>query len=1391
MAEISALYDALTPPARRVALAFGVAYPHTLTPDHAADLLQRPQLWSAHRQYSRMHYKAACAEATKAGIVHRPEGGGELRAVAKWAPWLTLQAFSEGMLEGIEDGYRAQFARHWRGVGYARDFEKLLRAHTIAGRFDRLLLLDDIEDEDWHWLILPGVTHLLASLPDQHADQAFAACFDHVVRTATPPQSILKVWEDSGDRRARFASEVAYIRVLQGAHDDAIEVFENLPEDLRESKPARTGLASTHALVATLRGRHERAARFIDEAIAAERSGTRKRNVFPRASSFALALLSLVGDHTPANAAKAAHLLKVGKKLERNLLLLHNLEAAIMVRDGVTLGWRRNPVEPNLTGLVEGLWACWADHFPKDDPGGRFDALLQYGATAIGSGYRWLGWEALEVYRRWWRAKGRSERKLGKIIGLKDDSKTVAGLSESLREEMGTTTLASLITPVPRWERALRGIEQVAYEAAKRKPKRRKAAAGPQRRLAWILDFDENGDLRASPKEQSVLKSGRWSKGRAVALKRLHTQAGTMKHLVDQDRAVAKRIVHNTRRWSGMPTHSLPVAGICELAGHPYVFNEWGDPVEVVACEPELLLEQEAGVLRARVYPHVEEATTETHNILMASDVRCEVTRFTPGHQKLCASIPPDGIELPADARERLVGAVSALAGEVRVQGAIGDGAQVTHQVEGDSAPWVRLEPSGPGLTAALLVEPIPDSGAYLLPGIGGTTSFATVDGQAVQARRDLDAEARAASELVLACPSLSALGAESTLTLPDPGDCLELVDQLEAARARCLWPQGQPFRVVARAEAGSLRLSVRCAADWFSASGSLAVDENRAIDLRALFELLDRSPSSRFVALGDGAFLSLTAALQRQLADLRSVSAPSGKKRIRLHALAALALREFLDDTDLTGDEGWRAQRDRFRNASSFEPRTPATLQAELRPYQEDGFAWLARLSRWGAGACLADDMGLGKTVQTLAVLLERALDGPALVVAPTSVVANWLDEARRFAPTLNLRAYTGPAAARAGRLEDLGPFDVVVTTYGLLHIDIEALAAVEWSTAVLDEAQAIKNPATKRARAARRLNAGFRVVTTGTPIQNNVMDLYSLFSFLNPGMLGSTKRFRENFALPIERDRDPAARTRLRRLIAPFVLRRVKAEVLDDLPPRTEVTLHVEMSPEEAALYEALRRRAMEDLEALARQGSEPEHGKHRLQVLAHLTRLRLACCNPRLVHPDGPASSKMETFADTLEELRQGRHRVLVFSQFVRHLKLIEEHLTKSGIPYQYLDGSTPAKARAERIAAFQGGQGDAFLISLRAGGVGLNLTAADYVIHMDPWWNPAAEDQASDRAHRIGQTRPVTIYRLVTKGTIEEQIVELHRHKRELADRLLEGADAPARLSTEELLDLLRT
>jgi SNF2 family DNA or RNA helicase len=462
-----------------------------------------------------------------------------------------------------------------------------------------------------------------------------------------------------------------------------------------------------------------------------------------------------------------------------------------------------------------------------------------------------------------------------------------------------------------------------------------------------------------------------------------------------------------------------------------------------------------------------------------------------------------------------------------------------------------------------------------------------------------------------------------------------------------------------------------------------------------------------------------------------------------------------------------------------------PSTLQAELRDYQVEGFEWLARLAHWGVGACLADDMGLGKTLQALAVILTRAPEGPTLIVAPTSVGMNWLSEAEKFAPTLNPLQFG--SGDRQKLLDNLQPFDMLVCSYGLLQQEdvSEMLAGVEWQTIVLDEAQAIKNPATKRSKAAMKLQGGFKVITTGTPIENHLGELWNLFRFINPGLLGSQDQFNQKFANAIERHQDKQARNRLKKLIQPFILRRTKTQVLDELPARTEITLQVELSAQEMAFYEALRRDAIAKL-----ADSDVQAGAKHLQVLAEIMRLRRSCCNTRLVKADATLpSAKLEAFGEIMEELLENNHKALVFSQFVDHLSIIREYLDGQGVNYQYLDGSTPAKERKKRVDAFQAGEGDVFLISLKAGGTGLNLTAADYVIHMDPWWNPAVEDQASDRAHRIGQQRPVTIYRLVAKNTIEEKIVDLHRQKRDLADSLLEGADMSGKMSTDELLKLI--
>jgi len=364
----------------------------------------------------------------------------------------------------------------------------------------------------------------------------------------------------------------------------------------------------------------------------------------------------------------------------------------------------------------------------------------------------------------------------------------------------------------------------------------------------------------------------------------------------------------------------------------------------------------------------------------------------------------------------------------------------------------------------------------------------------------------------------------------------------------------------------------------------------------------------------------------------------------------------------------------------------------------------------------------------------------------------------------------------------------DVLVLSYGLLHQEADRLAEIEWRMVVFDEAQAIKNAETRPAQAGQRLKAHFRVALTGTPIENYLDELWSLFAIVNPGLLGARESFGRRFVTPIERNRDASALQSLRALVRPFMLRRTKSAVLSELPPRTEVTLEVDLPEDERAFYEALRLRA---LEALAELRDKDGGRQNRIHILAEITKLRRACCHPGLIDPARSLpGAKLQTFLDLVDDLVRNKHKALVFSQFVGQLERVREALVARGIAHQYLDGGTPASEREKRVATFQAGQGDLFLISLRAGGTGLNLTAADYVIHLDPWWNPAVEDQASDRAHRIGQQRPVTVYRLIVRDSIEERILELHRSKRDLANDLLEGTQVSAKLSEEDLLDLMR-
>jgi superfamily II DNA or RNA helicase len=738
----------------------------------------------------------------------------------------------------------------------------------------------------------------------------------------------------------------------------------------------------------------------------------------------------------------------------------------------------------------------------------------------------------------------------------------------------------------------------------------------------------------------------------------------------------------------------------------------------------------------------------------------------------------------------RVLQAIGAISSIVTVQSDIGASAADIERIDADARLHVHLLPYNQGLRMRILVRPLLE-GAYYAPGSGAERVIADVKGVRTEAKRDLNAEREAERQLLASCRALEGADEEhGEWLLGTPIGCLELVSELQEldpSQVMIGWPEGEPFRVSKKVASTSVRVNIKRDKDWFAANGEVVIDEGRVMDLRELLDKV-RAGDGRFVALGDNQFLALTNELHRRLLDVAAFTDADGEV-LRVHPLASFALEELaLGAGGVEADKAWRAHIKKMADNAAYEPQLPSTLQAELRDYQIEGFTWLARLAHWGVGACLADDMGLGKTLQALALILLRAPTGPTLVVAPTSVCTNWIAEAERFAPTLRIKLF-GPGD-RASMIDEAGAFDVIVASYGLLQLEAPLFAKKRWHTIVMDEAQSFKNAATRRSQAVMALQGDFRMVATGTPLENHLGELWNLFRFINPGLLGTADQFQLRFAGPIEKAQDKraesAARARLKRLTQPFILRRTKSQVLTELPPRTEIVLPVELSAEETALYESLRRDALDKLASL-----EAPQSQKSIAILAEMMRLRRACCNPELVAPGlGIASSKLATFAHLLDGLLENRHKVLVFSQFVDHLSLIRKHLDARGIRYQYLDGSTPMQERKKRVDAFQAGEGDLFLISLKAGGVGINLTAADYVIHMDPWWNPAVEDQASDRAHRMGQLRPVTIYRLVARHTIEEGIVDLHRHKRDLADSLLEGGDLSARMSPGDMLAMLQ-
>ena len=593
---------------------------------------------------------------------------------------------------------------------------------------------------------------------------------------------------------------------------------------------------------------------------------------------------------------------------------------------------------------------------------------------------------------------------------------------------------------------------------------------------------------------------------------------------------------------------------------------------------------------------------------------------------------------------------------------------------------------------------------------------------------------------------------------------------------------EGKIFR-----RAGAFRFEVSSGVDWFELYGEVDYGDTTA-ELPQLLEALRRGDN--LVQLGDGTYGVLPEEWVRRMGPLAGIGRPEDS-HIRFRQSHVALLDALLSaQPEARYDETFARIRNELHSFHGIEPaEQPTGFVGQLRNYQCKGLSWMHFLRRFSFGGCLADDMGVGKTAQVLALLETRRelratgeVIPPSLVVAPRSLIFNWKQEAARFTPQVRVLDHSG--LARSG--SDFAAYDMVLATYGTLRRDILQLKDIDFDYVVLDEAQAVKNADTESSKAVRLLKGRHRLALSGTPVENHLGELWTLFEFLNPGMLGAASAFK--LAGGAMRNPDEETRRLLAQALRPFILRRTKEQVARELPPKIEQTVYCEMEPTQRKLYGELRQHYRDSL--LKRIESEGL-AKSKIQVLEALLRLRQAACHPALLDPkrSGETSAKLETLLEQLSEVLEEGHKALVFSQFTSLLKIILEHLDRRGIAYEYLDGAT--RDRQARVERFQNKEDRRlFLVSLKAGGLGLNLTAAEYVFILDPWWNPAAEAQAVDRAHRIGQTRHVFAYRLITRDTVEEKVLELQKTKRDLASAIINADNSMIRdLRPEDLALLL--
>lgn len=887
-------------------------------------------------------------------------------------------------------------------------------------------------------------------------------------------------------------------------------------------------------------------------------------------------------------------------------------------------------------------------------------------------------------------------------------------------------------------------------------------------RLVYLI----NGTT-VSLRRQYSNADGEWDKCKRIQPKEY---SASMPEMSESDIAIYNRCKGNMLCIGLEDTLPFLVGSDRVLAGFLPPYKQ----VSVKHIQPTLIIEKEdANLLLTTNFPNSAFLTCgKTDFIIKHDELRYDIIHISNIQERYFRGLLLHP-KLPMEAKEKLKYLVSQPDFPIVCLSNDVPGMNTYSIVKGSNNITIRITPRRNGeLHLSFVCYPLQGGSESFSPGIG-TRLYSDNNGDKwYSVLRNLDAECNAVQKTKSVLSSVcrrSVHTPDDTISLQQLLDVLFHWHSTKSCPFTIEWEKGTSICVRnSNIATNTLHLAL-INVSWFCLRGKIRFDEDYYLDICDLLMAMDRKKIGEYYQVDERTYIRLTNALKKQIEDIKRLATRSNGNVLIPVARAQELASMDMSALTIESDEQLANLEERIRNSYRMKIDVPPGLNATLRSYQKAGFEWMARLDSWGAGACLADDMGLGKTVQTITMLLHKSGLGPSLVVAPAAVMYNWADEISQFAPSLNpiiLRDH----AERDIVLMNLKSCDVLLTSYSMLVNMRESLLTIQWNIVCLDEAHVIKSVHTEIAKTVLQLKAGTRLALTGTPLQNKAIDIWTISQFLNPGLLGEHCSFYSQYAST------PQKVELMRRILSPFILRRTKKEVLHELPSKTEIMIRTEMSSQEAAVYEAVRQKA----ESAIRMSNNKVKS-----VFSHILKARMAACCVSLLHPDIEVpSSKLEKLVFLVRDLTSQGKKVLVFSQFVSFLEKAKEHLYNNGFPCLIYTGQQKAGIRKSVLHDFKCGSTQILLLSLQAGGVGLNLTEACVVIHLDAWWNPAIEHQANDRVYRIGQNQNVLVYHLIARNTVEENIIRLHYRKINMAESILKGTSTCLSLSADEVMSLIK-